>query len=150
VNVIVAAVGRMRGSPLRAAWDDYAKRLGWQLELKEVEARGADGPQRVEAEGALLRKALAPAAVTVALDRGGRELGSEALAARLAGWRDEARLPVGFVIGGADGLAPDIGAGADLVLAFGRQTWPHLLARVMLIEQLYRAQAILAGHPYHR
>ena len=59
-------------------------------------------------------------------------------------------MPIGFLIGGADGLAPDLVADADLVIAFGRQTWPHLLARVMLIEQLYRCQAILTGHPYHR
>lgn len=150
MNIIVAAVGRMRASALRAAWDDYAGRLGWHVELREVEARGADGPQRIAAEGVLLQRALAPAACVVALDRGGKDLGSEALAARLAGWRDEARLPIGFVIGGADGLAGEITAGADIVLAFGRATWPHLLARVMMIEQLYRCQAILAGHPYHR
>ncbi|MEZ5668054.1 MAG: 23S rRNA (pseudouridine(1915)-N(3))-methyltransferase RlmH [Alphaproteobacteria bacterium] len=150
MHLLVAAVGRMRGSPLRAAWDDYAGRMGWRVDLREVEARAADGPQRTAEEGALLRRAIAPAACRVALDRGGESLSSEALAGRLGGWRDQARMPVAFLIGGADGLARDLVEKADLVIAFGRQTWPHLLARVMLIEQLYRCQAILSGHPYHR
>ena len=150
MHVIVAAAGRMKDSPLRAAWDDYAARLGWKLDLREVEARAADGPQRVAEEAALLRKAAAPAARRVALDRGGRSVASTALAGQHARRRDDAALPIAFVIGGADGLARDLVAEADLVISFGHQTWPHLLARVMLAEQLYRCQAILAGHPYHR
>lgn len=150
MHVIIAAVGRMKDTPLRAAWDDYAARLPWKLELREVESRLSDGPQRVADEGALLRRAVEPAARLVALDRGGRDVDSEALAGRLADWRDDARLPIGFVIGGADGLPSDLVADAHMALAFGRQTWPHLLARVMLLEQLYRCQSIMTGHPYHR
>jgi len=150
VLVIVAAVGRMKDGPLRTLWDDYARRLGWRLELREVESKLAEGPQRTADEAALLRRAVAPAAALVALDPRGRDIDSPALAQRLARWRDEARLPVAFMIGGADGLAADLVAEAELVVAFGRQTWPHLLARVMVAEQLYRCQSILAGHPYHR
>jgi 23S rRNA (pseudouridine1915-N3)-methyltransferase len=150
MHVIVAAVGRMRDTALRAAWDDFSSRLGWKVDLREVDSRLPEGPQRMVDEAALLRRAAASAAVCVALDRSGKDLESPALAARLAGWRDEARLPVAFLIGGADGLSRDLVSEADLVIAFGRQTWPHLLARVMLVEQLYRCQAILAGHPYHR
>lgn len=150
MQVIVAAVGRMRDGPLRAAWDDYVGRLGWRVELREVDSRLAEGPRRTAEEAALLRKAVAGAATLVALDPAGRDLDSPGLAARIAGWRDAARLPVAFMLGGADGLAADLVAEAELVLAFGRQTWPHLLARVMLAEQLYRCQTILAGHPYHR
>ncbi|MGF1625218.1 MAG: 23S rRNA (pseudouridine(1915)-N(3))-methyltransferase RlmH [Alphaproteobacteria bacterium] len=150
MHLIIAAAGRMKDAPLRAAWDAYAGRLAWRLDLREVEAKAADGPQRVAEEAALLRRALAPAARVVALDRGGRSLESTALATRLARWRDDAQLPIGFVIGGADGLERELVAEADLVIAFGHQTWPHLLARVMLLEQIYRCQAILAGHPYHR
>lgn len=150
MHVIIAAVGRMKETPLRAAWDDYVGRLAWTLDLREVESRLPDGPRRVAEEATLLSRAVAPAARRVALDRSGRSQDTDILAAKLAEWRDDAQLPVGFLIGGADGLAAELVAQADLVLAFGRQTWPHLLARVMLAEQLYRCQAIMTGHPYHR
>ncbi len=105
--------------------------------------------ERAAKEAAGLQKAVAPCQTVVALDSRGERATSTAIAKRLAGWAEEARLPVGFLIGGADGLAPGLLDTAHWRLSFGRQTWPHLLARVMLIEQLYRAQQILAGHPYH-
>ncbi len=86
----------------------------------------------------------------MALDERGQALSSAALAARLGRWRDEGVRELRFLIGGADGLAEAERAGADLCLAFGPATWPHLMVRAMLAEQLYRAMTILAGHPYHR
>ena len=86
----------------------------------------------------------------MALDERGEDLASATLAARLSDWRDRGIADLAFVIGGADGLDPTVRAAADLVLAFGRQTWPHMMARAMLIEQIYRAQQIILGHPYHR
>ena len=102
------------------------------------------------AEAALLDRAIPRGAVVVALDERGGLLTSPEFSRHLGEWRDAGRGDVAFVIGGADGLAPDLRARADVTLSFGKMVWPHMLARVMLIEQLYRAAAILAGSPYHR
>jgi len=89
-------------------------------------------------------------ATAVALDAGGKQFSSEAFAARLAAWRESGAAELAFLIGGADGIAETVLTRADFILSLGAMTWPHLLARVMLLEQLYRAQQIIAGHPYHR
>jgi 23S rRNA (pseudouridine1915-N3)-methyltransferase len=155
MRVHVCAVGRLRTGPERALIDDYTTRfdrtgralgLG-PLDMHEVEDRKGGG---MEAEAALLDRAIPRGAVVVALDERGQVMSSPDFADRLAGWRDGGRGDVAFVIGGADGLAPDLRSRADLLLSFGRMVWPHMLARVMLCEQLYRAASILAGSPYHR
>jgi 23S rRNA (pseudouridine1915-N3)-methyltransferase len=89
-------------------------------------------------------------AIMVALDEKGTTMDSAAFAARLAAWRDGGRREIAFLIGGPDGLDPRVRSSADLMLSLGTMTWPHLLVRALLVEQLYRAQQILAGHPYHR
>ena len=101
-------------------------------------------------EGELLLGAVPAKAVLVALDRRGKVLDSEGFARRLARWRDDSVSDVAFLIGGADGHGEPLLKKAALVLSFGAMTWPHLLARAMLAEQIYRAQQLLAGHPYHR
>lgn len=147
----IVSAGRWKSPALKAAFEDYAHRLRPPVALKEIEAKGRLGGQTLrEAEAVLLWQAVPPGAATVALDEGGKALASAALAARLGRWRDEGRAEIVFLIGGADGLLPDLCARSDLTLSLGAMTWPHLLARVMLAEQLYRAQQILAGHPYHR
>jgi 23S rRNA (pseudouridine1915-N3)-methyltransferase len=155
VRVHICAVGRLRGGPERTLIDDYLGRfgktgralgLGPAAEL-EVEDRKGGG---MAAEAALLRRALPSGAAVCALDERGREMTSPEFAALLAGWRDAGRQDAAFVIGGADGLDPALREGADAVLSLGRMVWPHMLVRVMLAEQLYRAATILAGGPYHR
>jgi 23S rRNA (pseudouridine1915-N3)-methyltransferase len=145
----------LRAGPERALIDDYATRfdrtgrglgLG-PLDVHEVEDRKGGG---MATEAALLERAMPRGAVMVALDERGQVMGSPDFAERLADWRDAGRGDVAFVIGGADGLAPDLRARADLLLSFGCMVWPHMLVRVMLAEQLYRAASILAGSPYHR
>lgn len=137
--------------PLKAAFEEYANRIRPPLGLKEIEPKGRlTGLTLREAEAALLEQAIPKGAVIVALDGGGKPLSSEALSAQLGRWRDQGRTEIAFLIGGADGLLPALTAKADLTLSLGAMTWPHLLARVLLAEQLYRAQQILAGHPYHR
>lgn len=116
------------------------------LEVAEVDAKGAGR----EAEGVLLRRALPAGAPVVALDERGRMLGSRELASRLGTWRDEGARETVFLIGGADGLCPELRGEADLALSLGAMVWPHRLVRAMLAEQLYRASSILAGTPYHR
>lgn len=155
MRVHVCAVGRLRGGPERALFDDYHTRfdrtgralgLG-PLSLHEVEDRKAGG---MLAEAALLARVLPAGAVILALDERGETISSPDFANRLAAWRDAGRGDLACVIGGADGIAADLRARADFTLSLGRMVWPHLLVRVMLAEQLYRAASILAGSPYHR
>jgi len=151
LRILVAAVGRAGQGIEARLYEHYRARLAWPLALKEVALKGALPPAREkEKEGELLLAAAAKAEKLVALDAQGEELTSEALAGRLGRFRDGGVKTLAFLIGGAHGLAPSLLARADLVLALGRVTWPHLLVRGLLLEQLYRAQQILAGHPYHR
>ena len=157
MRIVVAAIGRARAAPEQALFDDYARRLvrqgpaGLTLELREAEERRkltVDARRAAEAE--LLSAQIPKGATTVALDGRGKSLTSEDFATRLRRWRDDGVGDLAFVIGGADGLDPGLVKRADLVLSLGALTWPHLLVRAMLAEQIYRAQSILLGHPYHR
>lgn len=151
----LCVVGRLRAGLERTLVDDYLARFdrtGRPLGLgpvavHEVEDRKSGGP---EAEAALLSRALPAGAFAVAMDERGRSLASPDFAALIARTRDAGRQDMAFLIGGADGLAPVLRDRADLSLSFGPMVWPHMLARVMLAEQLYRAASILAGAPYHR
>ena len=151
MNIVIAAVGRMRPGPEQLLLDSYIKRIPWSVEVREVDARGkgdAASQTKQETEGSLA--AIPAGAKVVCLDSRGAALTSDHLARRLGQWRDEGDRHVVFVIGGADGLDPGITEKADFVLSFGAVTWPHILARVLVAEQLYRAHCILTGHPYHR
>ena len=159
MRIQICAVGRLRTGPEKLLIDDYLARLdaaGRGLgitfaSLTEVEEkRRLEGTGLKEREADLIRGALARGAFLVALDERGRAEASDAFAARLAGWRDSGISDLAFVIGGAGGLAPSLRGEAGHLLAFGPMTWPHMLVRVMLAEQLYRAVSILARHPYHR
>ncbi len=152
----LVAVGRLKAGPLLALFEDYARRLAWPLALTEVEERRPLGAAELKArEGALILAALdthiarLAHPTVVALDEHGAGLTSLAFARRLGGWRDEGRDAL-FVIGGAEGLARPVLERAEWVLSLGPMTWPHQIARMLLAEQLFRAQSILAGHPYHR
>ncbi|MEM7470451.1 MAG: 23S rRNA (pseudouridine(1915)-N(3))-methyltransferase RlmH [Pseudomonadota bacterium] len=155
MRVHVCAVGRLRAGPEHDLISDYLtrfERTGRGLGLgpasiNEVEDKKG-GKQAVEAE--LLRRSVPKGAFICAMDERGKTVTSPDFAALLARWRDAGRQDVAFVIGGADGIAPDLRADANHLLSFGKMVWPHMLARVMLSEQLYRAASILAGAPYHR
>lgn len=140
----LVAIGRLHG-PMAELCSDYAKRLRPKLEIREIVA---PSPQ---AEQAALAAAVSPSSFLVALDERGKDLSSLEFAEAFRRWRDvDGVEDLCFVIGGADGLGDALRARAGLLLGLGRKTWPHALARVLLIEQIYRAQQILAGHPYHR
>ncbi|MCC7321556.1 MAG: 23S rRNA (pseudouridine(1915)-N(3))-methyltransferase RlmH [Rubellimicrobium sp.] len=154
MRVTICAVGRLRAGPERALLDDYLARfdrtgrplgLG-PVSVVEVEDRKGGG---MAAEGALLARALPDGPVICALDERGESPDSPAFARWLAEWRDAGR-QVAFVIGGADGIDPALRSRSARMLSFGPMVWPHMLVRVMLAEQLYRAATILAGGPYHR
>ena len=155
MKVTICAVGRLRAGPEREMIDDYLTRfdrtgralgLG-PVDIREVEDRKGGG---MAAEAALLRKAIPDGAVICALDERGRDLTSPEFARQIARWRDDGRGDLAVVIGGADGIDPALRADADMAISLGKMVWPHMLVRVMLSEQLYRAATILAGGPYHR
>jgi 23S rRNA (pseudouridine1915-N3)-methyltransferase len=153
MRLILCAAGKVRGLPEDALAAEYAKRLKaapaglGPLDIVEIESKERDAARRKADEGARILAALPPAAPLIALDPKGKALSTEDFAATLARFRDESQAALGFAIGGADGLAPEILSRARLKLSFGPMVFPHLLARVMLAEQLYRAASLLAGHP---
>lgn len=148
-------MGRLRSGPERELIADYVQRFdrtGRALSLgpfaeHEVEDKKNAG---MGAEAELLARAIPSGAVLVTLDERGKLISSPEFAAQLARWRDAGRQDVAFVIGGADGIDPTLRAKADFSISFGQMVWPHMLVRVMLAEQLYRAANILSGGPYHR
>lgn len=154
MRMVIAAVGRLRNGPEAALIADYLDRhakagraLGLPpVTLAEVEDKRGGG---MEAEAPLLERAIPAGAALVVLDERGKLLSSPEFAQAIATWRDQAR-DIAFVIGGADGISPQLRDRADLAISFGRMVWPHMLARVMLAEQIYRATTILSGSPYHR
>lgn len=146
---MVIAVGRGRGSEEQALYDRYAGRLRPAPRLIEIAEGRGSAVEAKRREATAILGAVPEGTVLVALDLGGADETTEAFAARLARWR-EAGKTVAFAIGGAEGLDAGVIARAQHVLAFGRATWPHLLVRAMLAEQLFRADSLLRGHPYHR
>jgi 23S rRNA (pseudouridine1915-N3)-methyltransferase len=159
MRVVVIAVGRLKQGPerelagrYRERFDEIGRRLGFRgLHVHEIpESRARDAATRMTEETTAISVQIPDKSVLVALDERGDSLDSANLARQLGRWRDEGAANTIFVIGGADGLSPDLRRKAKLRLAFGAATWPHQMVRVMLLEQLYRAATILAGHPYHR
>ena len=151
MRLTIAAIGRAGRGPERDLYEHYAGRIRWPLVLRELEEKKKLTPaELMRREGDLLLAAAPSGATLVALDRRGQVLDSQAFADRLARWRDTSVGDVAFLVGGAEGHAEPLLKKAALVLSFGAMTWPHQLARAMLAEQIYRAQQMLAGHPYHR
>ncbi len=155
MRVSICAVGRLRAGPELDLIKDYTARfdrtgrnmgLG-PCNIVEVEDKKGGG-QTAEAD--LLRRAIPKGALVCGLDERGKVMTSPEFAKLLGKWRDTGQQDVAFVIGGADGIAPDLRTEAHQLISFGKMVWPHMLARVMLSEQLYRASSILAGAPYHR
>jgi 23S rRNA (pseudouridine1915-N3)-methyltransferase len=134
----IIARGRIGRSPEAELTERYLKRIAWPTKMTELPDRGGTVPPPIAN------------AVTVVLDERGEALPSTAFAKRLEAWRDSGRREVRFLIGAADGHEAVERERADLLLSFGPATWPHMLARAMLAEQLFRATSILANHPYHR
>ncbi len=159
MRVLVTAVGRLKQGPERELAASYRKRaetIGRAFGMREIEiveireSRAPDVERRRVEESIAIANVIPERSTIVILDERGESVGSAALAALLREWRAEDRPAASFIIGGADGLAPSLVERANLKLAFGTATWPHQLVRIMLLEQIYRAGTILAGHPYHR
>ncbi len=152
MRIHIVAIGRARSGPEAALFKHYADRVTqWPITLVEQDLRRRPAPDRIaDAEAALLQQSVPAGALVVALDERGRQHTSREFAQLLRGQQDEGRRDIAFLIGGADGLAASVSEGAARVLSLGQATWPHLLVRGLLAEQIYRAQQILSGHPYHR
>jgi 23S rRNA (pseudouridine1915-N3)-methyltransferase len=151
IRIVILAVGKQRRGPLVDLQTEYIKRLVPPPAIIELdEKRKLPPPQLKAREAELILAAVPSGARLVALDEKGAAWSSRELAERLARWRDQGVATMAFAIGGADGLGQAVIERADAVLSLGAMTWPHLLVRSLLLEQLYRAQQILAGHPYHR
>ena len=159
MRLVVISIGRLKQGPerelaerYRERFDDIGRKLGFRgLEIHEVpESRARDAATRMAEEAAAISAAIPAKSTLVALDERGDNVDSAAFARHLGRWRDEQVAHPIFTIGGADGLSPELRRKAILSIAFGAATWPHQMVRVMLLEQLYRAATILAGHPYHR
>jgi 23S rRNA (pseudouridine1915-N3)-methyltransferase len=134
----IVARGKIGRSPEAELVERYLKRISWPTKVTELPDRGGRTPEQP------------PGGVTIVLDERGQALPSTELAKKLEAWRDGGKREARFLIGAADGHSEAERAKADLLLSFGPATWPHLLARAMLAEQLFRATSILAKHPYHR
>lgn len=151
MRFVIVAVGRGGKGPEQALLGDYAARLRPPVALVEVEERRPlTVDERKKREAEKLLAAVPPGARIVALDERGKGLSSPELAKTLGAWEDDGVPVCAFLIGGADGHDEALRARADLVLALGALTWPHMLVRAMIAEQIYRARTILDGHPYHR
>lgn len=159
MKLAVIAIGRMKAGPERELAERYQSRAAESgraigirgLDTHELsESRARDAATRMNEEAAAIAPLLPERGRLIVLDERGKNIASADLATFLGRERDAGAPATTFIIGGADGVAPELRAKADLVLAFGAATWPHQFARVMLYEQIYRAITILSGHPYHR
>jgi 23S rRNA (pseudouridine1915-N3)-methyltransferase len=159
MRLLVISVGRLKQGPerelaerYRERFEDIGRKLGFRgLEIHEIpESRARDAATRIAEEAVAISALIPEKSVLVALDEHGTSVDSAAFARHLGRWRDESVANNVFIIGGADGLSPDLQRKSRLTVAFGAATWPHQMVRVMLLEQIYRAATILAGHPYHR
>ena len=159
MRLVVIAIGRLKQGPereladrYRERFDDIGRKLGFRgLTIHELsESRARDAAARMSEEATAILAQIPEKSTVVALDERGDSLDSAAFARHLGRWRDESVANTFFLVGGADGLSPELRRKAKLTIAFGAATWPHQMVRVMLLEQIYRAATILAGHPYHR
>lgn len=141
---IIAAGKNKSSSPFYSLWSQYEKRMQWKVTLHEVEAKSS------KEELQKLKEKINPSYPLIALDEKGKTFSSIELSQKIEGLQLDGSPNIQFIIGGADGLDDEIRHQARITMSFGRQTWPHMMARCMLLEQIYRAQQILAGHPYHR
>ena len=159
MRLVVVSIGRLKQGPeqelaerYRERFEDIGRKLGFRgLEMHEIpESRARDAATRIAEEAVAISDLIPEKSVLVTLDEHGTSIDSATFARHLGRWRDDSVANNVFVIGGADGLSPDLRRKAKLTVAFGAATWPHQMVRVMLLEQIYRAATILAGHPYHR
>lgn len=149
-RIDVIAVGKLKKGPWFDLQEDYASRLKWPLTIHEIESKITDGKKQQEEENKMILSRLDTRSFVIALDERGDGLRSLDFSQTLEKLRNNGEDRLTFLIGGAEGFTTEVRDRANVLLSFGQQTWPHMMVRVMLLEQVYRAQSIMAGHPYHR
>lgn len=153
MKISIISIGKFENSPHKQVFETYIKRLKWKVELKELDLKNSQNlsvPKIKEGEGALILKALKPSSKLIILDEDGKQFSSVAFSKMISDFAVAGDSDLSFVIGGSDGLSEEILQKSNLKISFGKMTFPHLMVRAILAEQLYRAQSIIAGHPYHR
>lgn len=153
MKISIISIGKFENSPHKQVYETYIKRLKWKVELKELDLKNSQNfsvPKIKEGEGALILKALKPSSKLIVLDEEGKQFSSVAFAKMISDFAVAGDSDLSFVIGGSDGLSEEVLQKSNLKISFGKMTFPHLMVRAILAEQLYRAQSIIAGHPYHR
>ena len=150
LKIDIIAAGRLKKGALFDLAAEYSKRLDWPLTIHEIDSRYKDASEIQNDEHQKIIKAIKDDAFLIALDEKGKNLSSSEFSKTIQKAMSAGKSRIQFIIGGADGLNDEIRKRANLVLSLGGATWPQMLARVMLLEQIYRAQQILKGHPYHR
>ncbi|QCE34970.1 23S rRNA (pseudouridine(1915)-N(3))-methyltransferase RlmH [Acetobacteraceae bacterium] len=145
----ISAIGKMRGTPEESLFKRYQTRLRLNLEIKEIHVGGTSSAEQKHRENVALLDTCKEDEFVIALDLAGKNLDSLALADKMREWQETGK-NLRFVIGGAQGLDRALLERANFTISLGKMTWPHMLVRVMLMEQLFRSQSILEGHPYHR
>lgn len=152
MRIKILAFGKMAHGPELSLIEGYCARLPWPIHIQEFENKkpAATADLRKKQEAEKLLAALPAQSALIVMDERGKEMGSRALTAKFDQFSLQGYNDLTFIIGGADGLDASIRQKADLMISFGKNTWPHMLLRVMLVEQIYRVWSIGAGHPYHR
>jgi 23S rRNA (pseudouridine1915-N3)-methyltransferase len=150
LKIDIIAAGRLKKGPYFDLCAEYSKRMDWPVTVHEIESRYKDAREIQNDEHRKIEKLIKDDAFVIVLDGRGKNLSSSEFARAIQKVANEGKSRIQFIIGGADGVGDKIPKRANLVLSLGAQTWPHMLARIMLLEQIYRAQQILKGHPYHR
>lgn len=150
MRVLIAAIGKAKASPEQQLTLDYTKRLPWKIECKEFDVKHADAARRKAEENQNLLNACQKYDRVIALDESGKNLSSREFADQLKRWQQQGYSSFAFIIGGSDGLEKTTLEKSHLVWSLGKPTWPHLLVRALVAEQLYRAWSIITHHPYHR
>jgi 23S rRNA (pseudouridine1915-N3)-methyltransferase len=151
VQCNIVSVGKWKSGPEKALFEHYGARLPWKITLKELDTKKFIGSDNLKAKEAdLLLAACKDSEMVWALDEAGKSFSSSQFAQQLGRYRDDGIRGITFIIGGADGLHESVHKRANHLFSLGKVTWPHLLVRALLAEQLYRAHTILSGHPYHR
>lgn len=153
MKVTIISIGKFENSPHKLVYETYFKRLKWKIDLRELELKNSQNfsvDKIKTGEEELILKALRPSSKLILLDERGKTFTSRGFAKLISDFAVQGDSDLTFVIGGADGLSPELLKKSHLKISLGSMTFPHLMVRSMLIEQLYRAQTILEGHPYHR
>jgi 23S rRNA (pseudouridine1915-N3)-methyltransferase len=153
MRISIISIGKFENSPHKQVFEAYVKRLKWKIELKELDLKNSQNfsvTKIKEGEGDLILKAVKPSSKLIVLDEEGKQFTSMAFSKMITDFGVNGDSDLAFVIGGSDGLSEEVLKKSHLKISFGKMTFPHLMVRSILAEQLYRAQSIIAGHPYHR